>query len=643
MEDHVMPDDDAMLSQYVQFFEEAEETSWDARQLSERDRDYVDGKQLTAKEKQALSRRNQPPVVFNVIKDKVGFLQGVEKSQRTDPKAYARTPQHDQDAEAATDALRYVCENEDYQAKRSRVANNLFIEGIGGIKVGIRMKRNFMGSSAMTPPTYEVDLKRTPWDRFFFDPHSAELDFSDARFMGEVVWMDYDESIRVYADKKEFLETTYNATQVGDTYDDKPKWKLWADKTRKRVRIVQMYHKQDGEWHFCEFTRGGILKSGPSPYLDEDGRPENPMIMESAYVDRENNRYGEVRQFIDPQDEINKRRSKALHILNTRQIIYEQGAGVESRRVREELAKPDGAVELPPGVMRDRAFQIENNTDMSAGQAALLQDAMAYMDRVGPNAAMLGDAEGQSGRAIQAQQQGGMMEMGDLLDTLRRFDVRVYRAIWNRVRQFWTEERWVRVTDNEENVKFVGFNKPMTVQEQLMQLPDEQRAMEMQRMGMMPNDPRLGMVTKIQNPVAEMDVDIIIEDAPDTITIQGEQFEQLMKVFPVLSQMPPQMAKVAIKASQLRNKDELVEMLEGGGEMTPEQQQMAQMQQQLQQVMQQLGMQKAQADIAKTQADAQKTQADAAKVGSEIELNRARAVNELQNAAMPPTMATQGR
>lgn len=633
MEDAMMTDETAMLSQYVQWFEEAEETSWDARQLSERDRDYVDGKQLTATEKETLAKRGQPPIVFNVIKDKVGFLQGVEKSQRTDPKAYARTPQHDADADAATDALRYVCENEDYQAKRSRIFRNIVVEGIGGVRVGVKMGRKGP----------EISLKRVSWDRFFFDPHSSELDFSDARYFGEVVWMDYDEAVAMYPDAKDDLNATYNATQVGDTYDDKPKWKLWADKTRKRIRVVQMYHQKGGVWHFCEFTRGSVLKSGPSPFIDEDGQPVPDMIMESAYVDRENNRYGEVRQLIDPQDEINKRRSKALHILNTRQIIYEKGSGVESRHVREELAKPDGAVELPPGVMREGAFQIEKNTDMSQGQAALLQDAMGYMDRSGPNAAMLGDAEGQSGRAIQAQQQGGMMEMGDLLDTLRRFDVRVYRAIWNRVRQFWTEERWVRVTDNEDNAKFVGFNRPMTVQDQLQEMPDEQRVQVMQQMGLMPNDPRLGMVNKIQNPVAEMDVDIIIEDAPDTITIQGEQFEQLAQTLPMIAQMPPQYAEILLQASQLRNKDKLIETLKGGGEMDPQQQQMQQMQQQLQQVMQQLGIENAKADLMNKQADIQTKQANAAKVGSEIELNKAKAMNEIQNAHLPPTLATHGR
>ena len=51
-----------------------------------------------------------------------------------------------------------------------------------------------------------------------------------------------------------------------------------------------------------------------------------PLFMQSAYVDRNNNRYGEVRPMISPQDEINKRRSKALHLLTMRQTKAERGA-----------------------------------------------------------------------------------------------------------------------------------------------------------------------------------------------------------------------------------------------------------------------------------------------------------------------------
>jgi hypothetical protein len=69
------------------------------------------------------------------------------------------------------------------------------------------------------------------------------------------------------------------------------------------------------------FTKGGfVVEPQPSPYLGEEGQPENPIKAVSLYIDRDNNRYGEVRTMIGPQDEINKRRSKALHLISQRQV-----------------------------------------------------------------------------------------------------------------------------------------------------------------------------------------------------------------------------------------------------------------------------------------------------------------------------------
>ena len=79
-------------------------------------------------------------------------------------------------------------------------------------------------------------------------------------------------------------------------------------------------------WHFAEFTKGGILKAGPSPYRTDKGESDCELFFQSAYVDRDNNRYGFVRELIPLQDEVNKRRSKALHLMSVNQLHYEDGA-----------------------------------------------------------------------------------------------------------------------------------------------------------------------------------------------------------------------------------------------------------------------------------------------------------------------------
>ena len=106
---------------------------------------------------------------------------------------------------------------------------------------------------------------------------------------------------------------------------------------------------------------------------------------------------------------------------------------------------------------------------MAEGNFKLLVEAQNAIDLKGPNATMLGDkAQGSasaSGKAIIASQQGGMISLGDLTDHLRHLDKRVFRAIWNRIRQYWTAEKWIRTTDDERNVKWVALNvDPMRLQ-----------------------------------------------------------------------------------------------------------------------------------------------------------------------------------
>ena len=97
------------------------------------------------------------------------------------------------------------------------------------------------------------------------------------------------------------FDETVSIAQVGGTYADKPREGTWVSYDKRyRVRVVKMYYiGDDGQWQFCEFTKGGYLKSGVSPWLDDDGKPEHEYAWRSAYVDRDNNRYGDIRDLID--------------------------------------------------------------------------------------------------------------------------------------------------------------------------------------------------------------------------------------------------------------------------------------------------------------------------------------------------------
>lgn len=572
---------DRVLKQVVAWFEESEQSSQTSREKAERDRDYYDGKQWTEEEAAELRRRGQPVIALNVIRARVNYHLGMEKKQRRDPKAFGRGPEDQQAAEVATEALRYAMERTDYHSERSRVWENVKIEGNGALEPSLVPRPD---------GNYDIAWKQVPWDRFFADPHSARGDYSDARYVGQVKWMDEEEVLEAYPDGGVAVDAALaGATDVGiglgTTYEDRPRWQMWADPRRKRIRVVQIWYIEHGQWIWCEFCKGGVLASGPSPWEDDEGDSLCGLLAESCYVDRENNRYGEVRDLVDPQDEVNKRRSKALHAVNTNLVITESGAIPDGdiEKARREANRPDGLIVVQG---RGARFEIDRNTELAQGQAVLLQQAMAHVMSTGPNAALLGKGtEDQSGRAIQAQQQGGLIELGDGLDVLRRLDHRVYKFTWWAIRKYWQAPMWIRVSEDPEAPSYLGLNQ-----------------MQMTPMG-----------PQMNNRLAEADVDIILEDAPDVPTLEGESFAAIMDVLksgapPMVMQFIAEMHP-GLRSSVKRKLKGLVD------QMMQQAAQAAEKQQALEEA-------KAQGDMAaknaKAQSDDARTELDSMRLGIEM-------------------------
>ena len=571
----------------------AAELTQEAREASERDRDYYDEHQWTQAERRVLEKRKQPVITINRIKRKVDAMIGIEQRQRIDPKAHPRQPNDEPVAQASTEALVFVDDSTRLDAKRSLVFENVVIEGYGAVEIVVEPTRD----------RQEIAINRLRWEELFFDPYGREKDFSDCSYIGTQKWMTMDSAVSFLRgiwegsedDLTEVLQTSLSNPNGHSTYEDRPLGESglsWGDKKQRRVRVVQMYYKHDATWFLAIFTGGGVIYNEASPYLDEDGNPSCAIVGFAAYVDRENRRYGVVRSMISQQDEINKRRSKLLHQLNSRQTMGMEGAVTDVSAMKRELSDPQGHVEVKAEAYLDaaqsgaRPWDIIPQDDQIAGQFSLLQESKSEIDMFGPNPSLIGQTEGgASGRAIMAQQQAGMAEMAPLYDGLRDWNIRVYKAMWARIKQFWTEERWVRIMDAEGQMSWTAFNQP-----QMAEVVDPATGMPMH-------------VPHMANAPAEMDVDIIIEDVPDHVTLEQEQFEQLAQMASNGIPIPPELL---IRASSVKDKGEILQM------MKEQQQQAAQAQMQQAQAQAQLEQTKVQAAAQKDMATAQRTMAEVA-------------------------------
>ena len=535
----------------------------DARIASERCRDYRDGKQWTDGEVAKLKARNQAPIVVNKIKPKVEGLIGLYNLRKSDPKAFPRTQKHEEASHVVTDGLRYVADNNNFDEIKLDVAENFFVEGYGGAYVPVKQKKN---------GDIEVKIIQIPWDRIYFDPHSRAKDFSDARWMGIILWMYADAAKETFpnADIDELLNSEGNGDE---TFEDRPedasaRASDWSDKQNNRVRIALHFEIFKSVWHMSVSSGDSFIqKPVESPFLDDDGEPANPIELVSATVARDYARYGEVDGFLDQQDEINHRRSKFLHFLNERQTYGRKGAPEDAKALKRELSKPNGHIEFE-GNEFGKDFGILPSSGAERGQFELYLDAKGEMDAISYNGQLAGGEQtGQlSGKAIGKLQAADTVELNRQYSLLAGWEKRIYRQVWARIKQSWDEEKWIRVTDDQDNLRWVGFNTPITVQQALEEkINDDSEQPHVRKIAaqtwqemMQAQDPRLLETIDVRNPIPELDVDIILDQTFDSINIQDEQFQMLAQ----FAQGSDVDIIDLIELSQLRGKDDLIEKIE---------------------------------------------------------------------------------
>lgn len=665
------------LERFIKWDSEWVDATTTPRKLSERDRNYYDGIQWTDEKIKDLKERNQPIVTDNRIAPKINFVIGMETKTRVDPHAFPVTPSHAEDVEAATDALRYVEDKENFDRTMSAISKDVVIEGYGAIVV----------ETEEDGEDVEIKLRYVPWDRIIFDPYSRREDFLDARYMGVVVWRDYEDVINDPAyqgvNARDIVEQTIQMSGSGDgdaeTTDDKPHW---IESDRQRIRVNEVRYEHKNVWWVAHYTHAGFLLPPEEIKIRTDkGKPFCPMLAVSAFIARNNKnmRYGLARNMISQQDELNQRKSKALHETTVGQMAYEKGAILDVNGVAVQHAKPDGMMEFEDGALQRGRVVFRDRLDRGQANLQQAQEAKSAIDNAGPNAgAISADTNQTSGRFLIARQQAGTMELGGVFDNIADFRTRVYKAIWYFVRDSWTYEKWFRVRDSNERegFRFVGINRRTTRAGRVDELVGQKVPFQsaLMQVGMIPSEVaqivataqqqsqliiQQQVTTQIQqaqaqgqqvppeaqqallqqmttqqgeqitnklimespemqqefraSEIAKLEVDIKIDSIPDTTIIQHEQVEQLMKLIQTGAVSIP--PEMIVGLTDIRDKDKIIKAMQDQKEGQQQSQNHA-MQMQMQTM--QAELQKLAAEVALFQAKAQESMANAAKTQAEI-------------------------
>jgi hypothetical protein len=509
-------------------------------------------------------------------------------------------PQQDEDdepgdlqeegADVATAAIRYVLDNCEWQTHSTNAAREGAINGVGGIELALEegdhskrqpqadMSWDMIGAlegeqrDQVDPDVTMADIDP---DTVFYDPRSMRLDFSDARYMGVAKWLDLDLAREMFPDQEEQLNGLVSVGTEIETWQQRDRERRWIDVNDKRLFVVEHWYKRRGDWWWCFYTGNTILMRGKSPFINEKNKTFCRFILYSVNSDHDGDRYGFVRNLKPLQDEINARASKALHLINVRRIIMEEGAAPDIEVVRQEAVRPDGVMVVSPG----KRFELDDQAQLSMiqGQLEFLQQAITEVENFGPNPAVIGQGiENKSGRAIALLQQAGIAELGPYILSYRGWKIRVYRAIWNIIQHNWSAERWIRVTDNEGLAKFLLLNG--------------ERYNEYGQ-------------PSIVNAVGDLDVDIVLDEGPDSISLMMDTYDALQALAQQGTAVPPEVL-IELSPIPAATKRKLLKIVKDAQKPDPE--------------VEQVNRAGALANIDKTASETAKNQASAQKMLAEI-------------------------
>uniref|UniRef100_A0A6M3KX33 Putative P22-like portal protein n=1 Tax=viral metagenome TaxID=1070528 RepID=A0A6M3KX33_9ZZZZ len=619
------------------------------------DEDYYDGIQMTPEDLQVMLNRNQPPLVYNITKNMVNFLLGTERKSRIESKVLPRNAAGAQSAKSKTKLIKYTQDVSHGAFEFSQAFAECVKAGLGWMETAVRNNDD-----------EPIFMRQERWRNMWYDHLGASMDGSDWRYIVREKWIDLDIAERLFPDRAERLKVI--ADNVNSLYPFRPEdvsvadvasefdlesemdslFEGQYDKTRQRLKIVECWYRlperlkllrqvddsvpfgaldgaiyrDDQEDHqylvkngyfgttdalimamHCALWTGPLLLQDMLTPYNHNRFPFTPLFC--YRFARNNLPYGMIRDIRDPQDDLNKRKSRSLFLLSANRVIMDKGAVDDKIEAYNEVNRPDGMIEVNVG----KKFEINKEFQEIAVHNEMARDDQSFVDNI---SGVTPEAKGQSTRdlsgvAINKLQIQAGTTSGVVFDNMYFAHQKEGEIRLSLIEQFYDQEKEYRITGG-----FKGKEEFIKV-----------------------NENKGGV---IENSITEAKADFIVSEQDFRETMRMAMFQMLSELVMSLAKAMPEVAlalldEVVDFMDELWNKDELVARIRKingqhapEDDMTPEEkkeiaqaeEQMAQKQQMLEQIKQAL----LELQVANEQANATATNAKAMKDKVDAEMKR---------------------
>ena len=519
---------------------------------------FYTGDQWSAADIAKLDSEKRPHLTINLILPIINLLSGIQRQGRQDITVVARKGGLKKLAAVYTEVMRHCLDitDADYEIA------DCFLDGIIGNKGWLGLGINFDDD----PVHGDIEVSKvSPFD-MREDPDAKEYDLNrTGKFVIRDYWYDRQALLLNWPLKKSEIEKggldidPGSGDVVGDPEKGSLRWRVrecWWKEHQKRTLLINSVtgmvkvvsdenselayeiSRKSSKWHLKEWvvpvlnktvTAGNIvLEDIADPYNGVTNFPYYRFcpFWVDGYV------MGVTQNLMDPQREVNKRRSQALHNLN-----QTANSGFKVKKVLNNYDRHLAKHGATPGVVLDESkaggsIERIEPAPLSEGHITSSQLSADDMKEIsGANPDLMGQAisnENESGRAIELRQQQGMKVVEVLFDNFRRTQKLLSLGVVD----------LVRFTDvySDRDIKNIAADNGIEAGSELL------RNRKAGRYG------------------------VKMESSANSPTARYANFKSILeiaKMFP--GQIPPE---VVVENSDLSNKESIIDRLVTGGKVT---------------------------------------------------------------------------
>jgi hypothetical protein len=596
--DNARPSEDARVPEIVQrrhatlmsCLEEEGQRQAEERHQAQIDDDYYHHQQWTPEEARVLQDRGQAPLVFNESRGAIDWLTGTERRLRKDYKIRPRERNDEQGAELKTKVFKYLEDVNLAPWHRSRAFKQMVTSGLGWLEESLHLdpEKELIYSGSEDWRRIFRDSRAREFDlsdcRYLIRRKIVDLDYAvallpkmarhlaaiagrwgtedeehdDVWYLGQKLtsahhaqWADGNDGIfgEDYTVRRsgsawdygrrnsvELLETWYRVPEVVKVFADGPAF-------RKIVNPADPRHQQlvNDRWACYETvkmrmrcmvgTKYQAGHDGPSPF----SHGQFSLIPMWGYRrGRDGLVYGSMRGMRDPQDDLNKRRSKALFALSAQRTFFKDGSVEDPEELRSEVARVDALIKVEGDINNVRVEE-SMKMDQVRGNLELAQANIEHIRNIGGvTGESLGhDTNAQSGKAIIAKQEQGSLVTYELFDSYFLAFKLAGQIRLSNIEQFCNQEWTLRIDpQGARPAEWVTVNKL---------------------------DPRTGQYL---NDITAAQADFIVDAQDYRATLTQAALQQMFELLGSMAQFAPQVVlsllDLVVDAADVQNKEEWV-------------------------------------------------------------------------------------